>query len=154
MKDKFVCIAALGVAIMLLNGCAKNISSTSYTTQTVGSASEVYPCTIISSRVVTIEEDSTQTGAVIGAATGGLAGNMIGKGKGRVASTGIGAFLGGFAGSKIQEETGKQQGLEYMVKLDNGSLRSIVQGMDVKLNPGQRAHLIINPRGMSRLVAI
>lgn len=154
MNNKFIFTAAMLSAIVLFSGCGKNFSSTSYNAQTVGSASAVYPCTVVSSRIVNIEEEDTQTGMLVGAAAGGLAGNMIGKGKGRVASTGIGALLGGFAGSKVQEGMNSQQGLEYMVRLDDGSMRSIVQGMDVRLNPGQRAHLIVDPRGRSRLVAI
>ncbi|MCB1510790.1 MAG: glycine zipper 2TM domain-containing protein [Hyphomicrobiaceae bacterium] len=40
-------------------------------------------------------------GLVIGAITGGLIGNSVGRGRGRVVSTAIGAFVGGIVGSSI-----------------------------------------------------
>lgn len=155
MTDRFVCTTAMiGLSMLLISGCARNLSSTSYNTQTVGSASAVYPCTVMSSRVVNIEAENTNAGMLTGAVLGGALGNTIGQGKGRVVSTALGGVLGGYAGSKVQEQVNAQQGLEYMVKLADGSMRSVIQGLDVRLNPGQNAHLIIDPKGRSRLVAV
>jgi len=41
------------------------------------------------------------TGLTIGAVTGGLIGNSVGRGRGRIAATAIGAFVGGVIGSSI-----------------------------------------------------
>lgn len=49
------------------------------------------------------------TGALLGGATGALAGSSIGKGSGRVAATMLGAFTGAVIGSEIGE---------YMDELD------------------------------------
>lgn len=42
-----------------------------------------------------------ESGATIGAITGGLLGNSVGRGRGRIATTAIGAVLGGIIGSEI-----------------------------------------------------
>lgn len=41
------------------------------------------------------------TGTAIGAVAGGLLGNAVGKGKGKVATTAIGAVIGGIVGNEV-----------------------------------------------------
>ena len=35
-----------------------------------------------------------------------------------------------------------QTGVEYVVRLDNGTLRTVTQGTDVYMQPGQRCYLL------------
>lgn len=48
------------------------------------------------------------TGLAVGAIAGGLLGNTVGKGGGRVAATMVGAVLGGIVGSEIGRSMDKQ----------------------------------------------
>jgi len=45
--------------------------------------------------------NKADTGLAIGAIAGGLLGNTVGKGKGKIATTAIGAVIGGIVGSEI-----------------------------------------------------
>ncbi|MGQ0674148.1 MAG: RT0821/Lpp0805 family surface protein [Hyphomicrobium sp.] len=52
--------------------------------------------------------NKADTGLVVGAAAGGILGNQIGNGGGRVAATAIGAVLGGIVGSEIGRSMDQQ----------------------------------------------
>jgi surface antigen len=52
--------------------------------------------------------NKSDTGLVVGAAAGGLLGNTIGGGKGRIATTAIGAVIGGIVGSEIGRSMDQQ----------------------------------------------
>jgi outer membrane lipoprotein SlyB len=157
MKKTLVLSSILCCGLLLIIGCARNISTSSYTEGTVGSISESYPCTVVSLRKVMIEGgDSLEDNklGMIGGALGGAAiGQAFGGGRGRVLTTAGGAALGGLGGAYAEKALKSQEGLEYTVRMQSGSLRTIVQGMDGALAPGQSALLIVSSRGRSRLVA-
>lgn len=52
--------------------------------------------------------NKADTGLVVGAAAGGLLGNTIGGGKGKIATTAIGAVIGGIVGSEIGRSMDRQ----------------------------------------------
>ncbi|MGI9520335.1 MAG: RT0821/Lpp0805 family surface protein [Hyphomicrobiaceae bacterium] len=55
--------------------------------------------------------NKADTGLVVGAVTGGLLGNAVAKGNGRIAATAIGAVVGGIVGSEIGRALDKQDRL-------------------------------------------
>jgi outer membrane lipoprotein SlyB len=147
---------ACGV-LFLIGGCAREMSSDKYDARTVGATSRTYPCVVVSSRRVAVEEgerlEDNKTGGIIGAIAGGVLGNAMGGGRGRVVTTAGGALVGAAAGAYAEKRLKSQEAIEYVVELQSGGLQSVVQGMDVVLNKGQEAFLIIDPRGRSRLIA-
>jgi outer membrane lipoprotein SlyB len=119
--------------------------------------SETYECTVVSVRRVLVEEgdslEDNKTGAVLGAVTGGVLGNAVGAGRGRTTATVLGAVAGGVGGAMAEKAMKRQDALEYVLKMQNGSLRTVVQGLDNQLAPGQKVLLIIdNNGGRSRIV--
>ncbi len=52
--------------------------------------------------------NKADTGLAVGAIAGGLLGNTVGKGKGRIATTAIGAVIGGIVGSEIGRSLDEQ----------------------------------------------
>ncbi|MGI9422100.1 MAG: RT0821/Lpp0805 family surface protein [Hyphomicrobiaceae bacterium] len=52
--------------------------------------------------------NKADTGLAVGAIAGGLLGNTVGKGNGRVATTAIGAVIGGIVGSEIGRSLDEQ----------------------------------------------
>lgn len=148
--------AAIAIAgILSIGGCARNISSSSYDARKVGTASETYECTVVSVRKVMVEEgdylENNMTGALMGAAAGGVLGNMVGGGRGRTAATVVGALAGGAGGAIAEKHLKSQEGLEYVVKLSTGAIRTVVQGLDNPLYQGQAALLIID-RNRARVI--
>ena len=52
--------------------------------------------------------NKADTGLVVGAAAGGILGNQVGGGKGKIATTAIGAVIGGIVGSEIGRSMDRQ----------------------------------------------
>lgn len=139
MKNKLIYSCALA---LLTSACASNINSDHYATSSTGSVGQVVPCTVVNVRQVAVSSSDSSAGSVIGAIGGGVAGSTIGHGRGSVLGALGGAALGALAGDFAQGEMSKQTGVEYIVKLDNGSMRTITQGTDVYMQPGQRCYLL------------
>jgi outer membrane lipoprotein SlyB len=157
MKKTLLVIGCASMATLMLSGCARQISPGVYTEAHVGETSRTYRCTVVSVRTVEVHGkeklEENAAGGLLGAAGGGLAGSAFGKGRGHTAAIVGGALAGAVAGSLLQGELEKQQGTEYVVELENGRLRTVVQGPTPALQVGQDALLIIGDKGRSRLVA-
>ena len=91
-------------------------------------------------------------GTTAGAAAGSVAGSAIG-GAARENIIGAigGAVVGGIIGSMAEEGATQQQGMEYVVETENGSLITVVQGTDPCLNIGDKVIVIYGQR--SRVIA-
>ena len=139
MQKRFLTISAVTI---LLSACAPNINSNHYATSNTGAVGQVMACTVVNVRQVNVSSTDSSSGAVLGAIGGGVAGSTIGHGRGSVLGALGGAALGGIAGNMAQEGLTSQTGVEYVVKLDNGAMRTITQGTDVYLQPGQKCYLL------------
>lgn len=144
------------LAVLVLSGCARNISSDTYAAGHVGEASFTYQGVIASARKVKVDEgeylEDNQTGIGLGALGGGLAGSAIGKGSGNLAAIAGGAVIGGVAGAFAEKALKSQEGMEYAVKLTNGSMMTVVQGMENPMSPGTRVLVMVSQDGRSRVV--
>lgn len=145
------------IAVLALSGCARNISSDTYKASHVGESSFTYQGVVASARKIHVEEGEylgeNTTGIGLGAVGGGLIGNQMGKGSGNVAATVGGAVIGGLAGAFAEKALKSQDAMEYAVKLTNGSMMTVVQGLDNPLSPGQRVLVMVSQDGRSRVVA-
>lgn len=120
-------IALIATAIMVgFGGCATG--SGYYTQQNVGEIQTVYHGTVVAERVVEIRDEGT--GTVLGALTGGILGNQVGKGSGKTAATIGGAVVGGALGHEVAKSTGQ----ELTISLENGQMITTVMRLD-KNNP-------------------
>lgn len=144
------------IALFAIGGCGRDISSSSYDAKTVGEAAQTYECTVISIRKVLVNEgdylEDNKTGVLAGAVAGGALGNMIGGGRTRIATTALGALAGAAGGAMLEKQIKSQEGLEYVVRLRSGELRTVVQGLDSPLYKGQRALLMVYKGGRARVV--
>jgi len=154
MLKQITAVAILVPAIMV-GGCASNISSNSYETAQVGEATRTYEGTVVDKRVVEVKGNTAAQvgGAVAGAVAGGALGSLAGSGSGKTAMTIGGAALGGVAGNEAGKAISKQSAIEYTVRLDDGSLRTIVQGVEPQLSVNQRVFVQVSNGGRSRVVA-
>ncbi len=138
MKKQLLTLSALA----FMTACAANINSDHYNTSATGTVGQVMACTVISVRQVNVSSSDSSTGSVIGAIGGGVAGSTIGHGRGSLLGALGGAALGGIAGNLAQEGLTKQAGVEYIVKLNNGAMRTVTQGTDINMQPGQSCYLL------------
>lgn len=84
--------------------------------------------------------EASGLGAVAGAVAGGVLGNQVGKGKGRTLATVIGAVGGGVAGH-YGEKYLKKGHWEVVVKMDDGSHRTVKLEHDPGLRPGEKVRV-------------
>ena len=121
--------------------CAEDINDNSYRMASVGEANRVGQGVIISVRPVQIQGDS-QAGALTGGLAGGVAASTIGRGSGSVLASVGGALLGAFVGGLTQKELEEQQALQYIVRLTDGNMITVIQGMKNRLEVGQRVFVL------------
>lgn len=118
-------ILALTILVML-PACQRNLSSNTYTSSST--AGLVLEGTIVSVRAVTINEndklEKNGMGMLGGGLAGGVAGSALGKGTGNAATTVGGALAGAVIGSMIQNELGKDEGFEYIIRVNKDNLTS------------------------------
>lgn len=149
-------ILLVGIAVLAISGCARDISPKTYSVGSVGQVNRTIPAIVISSRLVDIA-GTAGVGSTAGAAAGAVIGSGAGGNDARSNIVGAigGALVGGLAGATAESNATKQQGMEYVVETDNGNLMTIVQGMDAVFSEGQKvlvlygspSRLIADPRG-------
>ena len=158
MKKKFGALVPLFfTALLMTSGCARQISSNVYSANSVGEVSSSLPGVIISARMVTVEdkeylEDNT-LGLVGGGVGGALVGSQFGKGRGNTLATIGGGVAGAVAGAYAEKALKTQNAMEYMVTLESGETKSVVQGVDPTFAAGQKVWVIVSSQGRSRVTA-
>jgi outer membrane lipoprotein SlyB len=128
-----------------------------YDSKNFGQAVSTYPGTVKSVREVTVGnekglQDNT-TGILGGGAAGALIGATIGHGGGRVVAGVAGGLLGATGGAFFEQKLKTEKALEYTVELDNGQIKTVVQGMKPRLFEGQKVFLMTSDKGRSRVVS-
>jgi outer membrane lipoprotein SlyB len=78
-------------------------------------------------RAVKHAKKTSGIGMVGGAVVGGLLGNQIGSGNGRILGTVAGAAGGGYAGNEIEKHTQTTTTYEVVVRMENGRVREFPQ---------------------------
>lgn len=141
---RLLAVVLVAGSLTVLAGCANNSASGSvYTYGQAQHEQIVRTGTVVSVRNVTIQKAKTSGfGGLAGGALGGVAGSAVGGGTGNVLATVGGAIVGALAGNAVENQTGKTNGLEITVKLDNGETRVVAQAADIPLTAGQRVRLI------------
>ena len=143
------------LGLFALVGCAPSLSPDVYTTGNVGQVHRVVSGVVVSNRFVSVSDSGTGIGigSVTGGALGAIAGSQIGQGNGSLAAGIGGALLGGIAGNHVQKGLTTQTGVEYVVRLRNKSLISVVQGPTPTFNRGQHVLVQYGAGGRSRVIA-
>ncbi|MHB1229768.1 MAG: outer membrane lipoprotein [Halothiobacillus sp.] len=151
---RLMLLSVLGVVSVLLGGCVTPLSSDVYGRNAAMQMQTVQYGTIESLRGVQIAGAQSPLGMIGGAVVGGLLGNSVGGGRGRDLATVGGVIAGGVAGSAIQEGVTQQNGVEIIVRLDNGRTVSIVQAVGAQMfSLGQRVQVVTASDGTSRVTA-
>lgn len=150
-KSKTKIIVMSMFTAMVLAGCATPDSALMYSGGQTRKAQTVQLGTVESVKPVKVQGTENELVTIGGAILGGLVGSNIGQGKGAIAGTVVGALAGGAGASAAQSAMGSKNSVEVTVKLDSGSMISIVQGADVPLAAGQRVR-VMRGNGADRVV--
>ena len=116
-------LAVLLVPIFL--GACGTSSSDTYDAEDVGKVLSTAEGTVLSSREVDIEGSTGPVGALAGGAAGGAAGYGLSSGSGPI--TILGALVGAGAGYLAESTFNDRDGYEYVVRMDDGRVVTLVQ---------------------------
>lgn len=151
MNRSTLLLTALFTSAALLSGCASDLSGSSYSRADARALQNVRMGTIESLRPVQIEGTKTPIGTLAGAAVGGIAGSSIGGGRSKAITSILGGVAGGAAGSAVEEGITRTQGVEIVVREDDGGTRAYVQAVDSQqFRVGDRVR-IMTVNGASRV---
>jgi len=130
----------------ILSGCVSttNQKPSVYQSNLAKTQMNIIEATVDSVRSVVIEDQTTGVGTYSGAAIGGIAGSTIGDGaKGLIGSI-VGVISGGYVGDKASKQIARKDGVEIIVKKDNGEFLAVIQELDDKtpIRKGDRVKLI------------
>lgn len=109
-------------------GKSGQASAPAATAKTRIAAASCVACGTVQS-VTTVERPAKTSGvgAVAGGLTGALLGNQIGRGDGRTVMTIAGGAGGAYLGNKIEQNTSRTTAYKVVVRMEDGSLRTIYQ---------------------------
>ncbi|PJE79451.1 Outer membrane lipoprotein pcp [invertebrate metagenome] len=120
--------------VLLLSGCMSDLTGTSYSREEARQTQQVQFGIVSEIKRVKIEGTQSGIGAAAGGAMGGIAaGSNIGGGSGSSIAAIAGGLAGGLLGNLTEEKLTRKQGLELTIKLDNGTMLSVVQQADPKM---------------------
>lgn len=109
-----------------------------------GAAACVGCGTVESINLVETPAKTSGVGAVAGGLTGALLGNQIGRGDGRTVMTIAGGAGGAYLGNKIEQNTRRTSSYKIVVRMENGSLRTIYQTEAPSVAVGGQVQIVGN----------
>jgi outer membrane lipoprotein SlyB len=142
-------------AALLLSACS-HASSTRYDATDVGRTIETTEASVISSRPVQISGETNLVGPAAGGALGAAGTGLIFQGSGLAAV--IGGVLGAGVGYLSQQQLNDREGIEYVLRMDDGRTVTLVQNRESDEPPlpdgtpvlvqvsGQYTRVIADPR--------
>lgn len=149
MKKIALCLSTIIVSLGIVS-CAQNVSPNTYTGSEVGVVSKVKKGVVVSRRVVKID-NASGAGGLAGTVAGAAAGSTLGSGVStNIAGAVGGAVVGGLVGHVIDKGINQHKGYEYIIKLQNGKIISVVQTLDMKFAVHQRILVIYG--AMTRII--
>ncbi len=131
-------VAAAAALALLAAGCSSSTSSR-YNSGDVGQIIETSEGTVLSSRIVEVKGGANSGyGAVAGGAAGATTSNVaIGNSRASGLVTILGAIIGAGIGYLAEDSARSGEGIEYMVRLDDGRVVTLVQNREDEEVPMQ-----------------
>lgn len=148
MKPIYV-LATLAL-ILAAAGCAPRNGQNTYSASEAGVSRSVEFGTVLNVREVDITGENSEWGTLIGAGVGAGGASYIGSGSGNSWATAGGALAGAVAGHFAEQAMNDRKGYEYVVNLQSGETKTIVQEQnagDKVFQPGDHVMLQYCDRG-------
>lgn len=150
-KKSLRAVFCAALAALIAAGCATSRSGQVYSREEARKVQTVESGTVESVKQVLIEGTKTPIGAAAGGVVGGVAGHSVGGGSGQTIATVVGALAGAAAGALAEEGITRKEGLEIVVRKDNGATIVVVQEADMDLTPGDRVRILTSSEGNTRV---
>ncbi|MCB1615435.1 MAG: glycine zipper 2TM domain-containing protein [Pseudomonadales bacterium] len=117
-------------AALFIAGCASSLEGDTYQRNDALTSMQVQEGTVIAVKPVVIEGSRSVAGQAAGAVIGGVSGHAVGGGSGQNLATAVGAVAGSVLGQMTEERLTRAQGLELLVRLNNGETIAVIQESD------------------------
>ncbi len=137
-------VLMVALCVVALAGCKERPGQNTYRAGEVGSSRAVEFGTVLNVRQVNVTGENSGTGTLLGGGLGAAGGSYVGKGDGNAWATAGAAIVGAVAGHYAEQEMNDRQGLEYVVNLQSGETKTIVQEIiagDVVFKAGDKVML-------------
>jgi outer membrane lipoprotein SlyB len=141
--------SALALLVAALAGCGPDYSPNTYASTAVQQANKVEQGVVVGVRQVDIAAPGT-TGALAGAAAGGIAGSQATEGVGAALTALGGSVVGGILGTTVEKKLNDTFGFEYIVRKANGDMVSVTQKDETPLALG--THVLVIAGNQARIV--
>ncbi len=113
-----------------------------------GKVQQVESGTVISTRIVVIDGETTRLGQTSGAVIGAAVGQTVGKGSGRTLATAGAGVAGAVVGSVVEKELTKKKAQELTINLDDGGAIVVIQEIrEGGFGEGDRVNVSSTPSG-------
>ncbi|MFC4487438.1 MULTISPECIES: outer membrane lipoprotein [Tepidiphilus] len=99
-------------------------------------------CGVVDSIHIIKRDSPGVLGAIGGGVAGGLLGSQIGSGSGKTAATVVGVVGGALAGREIERRLRADEEYEVVVRMDDGTYRSVRTETPPSVSKGQRVRII------------
>ena len=132
--------------------CASEKGGDVYTRDQVRQVQHFKVGVVESVHKVRIEGTKSQIGTAAGSIVGGIAGSGAGQGKGSAIGSVLGSVVGGVVGAAAEEGYTRENGIEILIKLEDGSHISVVQAAsdNKEIKAGDKVR-VIESDGVTRV---
>ena len=147
-RDQFSATTPAVVTLALADKtvrASKNLApgATAQTATAVAVAPVCEGCGVVTSVTkVKVKGKSNYLGAIAGGVAGAALGNQVGKGDGNTAATVLGAVGGAVAGREIEKRVKSGDRYDVLVKLDNGTSRTVSYENDPGFKSGVKVQFV------------
>jgi len=148
-------IVSLFLCSVIFTGCAvQQTSPNAYRSSEALRTGAVEVVTVVRVRQVTIVDSDGYTSAnsgvpgIVGAVVGGLLGaRVIGGGNGRYIAGAMSGTVSAVAAQAVASRMNRREGLEVIVRKENGSQIAVTQDADQQFVSGQQLYLVASGGG-------
>jgi|TARA_B110000495_G_C22974086_1_gene571966 outer membrane lipoprotein SlyB len=150
-KTKSISGALAALLLIFISGCASGGYET-VPNSSAGTTQSIDLGTVVATRTVKIEGESSQLGLYGGGVMGSAIGSTIGGGDGRVLASAGGAVVGAIVGKKIEKALTTKLAQEMTIELDDGRTVVVVQELkDPEFYSGDRVSVLQTRNGDARV---
>lgn len=143
------------LGMICLSSCARETSPDVYDSKHFGKVASTYHGIIKRKREVTVTNEkgiqTNTTGIFGGGVAGVLIGSTIGHGAGTVIAEVAGGIAGATGGALLEQKLKTQKAIEYLIELDNGEIKTVVQSPEPRLFEGEKVYVQESDTGRSRV---
>tara|TARA_B100000900_G_scaffold309648_1_gene268358 strand:- start:1799 stop:2293 length:495 start_codon:yes stop_codon:yes gene_type:complete len=152
LKTKGITGVISTIILTLLYGCVSGGGYETVPRSSAGTTQTIDQGTVVASRDVRIEGDSSQLGLYGGGIMGSALGSTIGSKDGQVLASAGGAVVGAVVGKQVEKALTSKIAQEITIEMDDGRIVVVVQELqEPRFSAGERVSVLEARGGYARV---